>query len=219
MASSGDLRAAVFDGVSPVFAGELPAVVSFESDWVSTGRAALRRALDHPEALNRGIKRRLGEAPAAGNVRSDILGAYLIQSIADLAERRYPRAERAVVTAPAWLSEAGRLGLTEAFRGAGIAVDALIDEASATALAFQYGREGDELVAVVDAGAGGVIASILQLRPDLIMTLASAHDGQFGGDEVDQALVGQVLSMMGDEVSPGDLRIREHLVQTLEPMK
>jgi molecular chaperone DnaK len=94
----------------------------------------------------------------------------------------------AVITVPANFTDAQRQATKEAGRLAGLQVMRLINEPTAAALAYGFGRERDQLVVVFDFGGGTFDVSILRLQGELFEVLASDGDFFLGGDDLDRAL-------------------------------
>jgi molecular chaperone DnaK len=100
----------------------------------------------------------------------------------------------AVITVPANFTDAQRQATREAGRLAGLDVMRLINEPTAAALAYGFGREHDQTVAVFDFGGGTFDVSILRIRGELFEVLASDGDFFLGGDDLDRALADSLAS-------------------------
>ncbi|HET9620551.1 MAG TPA: Hsp70 family protein [Kofleriaceae bacterium] len=94
----------------------------------------------------------------------------------------------AVITVPANFTDAQRQATKEAGRLAGLDVMRLINEPTAAALAYGFGRDDDQVVAVFDFGGGTFDVSVLRMRGELFEVLASEGDFFLGGDDLDRAL-------------------------------
>ncbi len=94
----------------------------------------------------------------------------------------------AVITVPANFSDAQRQATKEAGAIAGLEVLRLVNEPTAAALAYGYGRRLDDLVAVFDFGGGTFDVSILRIRGEIFEVLATGGDFFLGGDDLDRAL-------------------------------
>jgi molecular chaperone DnaK len=149
----------------------------------------------YPERTVRSIKRKMGQ-----DVRVTLGGReYTPQEISALILRELKRSaeaqvgqpiERAVITVPAYFSDAARQATREAGELAGFAVERIINEPTAAALAYGLDR-GDEhqLVAVYDLGGGTFDVSIIELDAGVVEVRSSHGDTQLGGDDFDQRLV------------------------------
>ncbi len=94
----------------------------------------------------------------------------------------------AVITVPANFTDGQRQATKEAGRLAGLDVMRLINEPTAAALAYGFGRDRDQVIAVFDFGGGTFDVSILQIRGELFEVLASEGDFFLGGDDLDRTL-------------------------------
>jgi len=94
----------------------------------------------------------------------------------------------AVITVPANFTDAQRQATKEAGRIAGLEVLRLVNEPTAAALAYGYGHDLDERVAIFDFGGGTFDVSILQIRGEIFEVLATDGDFFLGGDDLDRAL-------------------------------
>jgi actin-like ATPase involved in cell morphogenesis len=225
------LRAAAMVAGVPTFvqdtggATAIPAVVSFQTDGIRAGTAALHRAALHPQGVVRGIKRLLGHADVfVGNERLPVrkVAVCLLEHMLGLAQQQLgSRPENAVVAVPAWFRPGARAALIEAVELAGLRVQRVILEPTAAALAIPPLARGEQRVAVVDAGAGGVSAALLVLGPGRLQLLAAVGDDQAGGEAVDLQLTDEILqdlSLEHSSFTPEDPRL-ELLRQSLERLK
>jgi len=94
----------------------------------------------------------------------------------------------AVITVPANFTDAQRTATKEAGRLAGLNVMRLINEPTAAAVAYGFGKDRDQLICVFDFGGGTFDASILKLKGEVFEVLASDGDFFLGGDDLDRAL-------------------------------
>jgi molecular chaperone DnaK len=94
----------------------------------------------------------------------------------------------AVITVPANFTDAQRQATKEAGRLAGLNVARLINEPTAAALAYGFGRNRDQLIAVFDFGGGTFDVSVLRINGEIFEVLASDGDFFLGGDDLDRAL-------------------------------
>jgi actin-like ATPase involved in cell morphogenesis len=225
------LRAAAMVASVPTFvqdaggANAFPAVVSFQTDGIRAGTAALHRAALHPQGIVRGIKRLLGHADVTvSNERlpvQKVVVCLLEHMIGRAAQQLGCRPESAVVAVPAWFRPGARSAMVDAVEIAGLRVQRVILEPTAAALALPPLSEGRQRVAVVDAGAGGVSAAMLLLSPGRIELLAAVGDDQAGGEAVDRQLTDGILQDLSLEYSSfahEDPRL-ELLRQSIERLK
>jgi molecular chaperone DnaK len=99
----------------------------------------------------------------------------------------------AVITVPANFTDGQRQATKEAGRLAGLDVMRLINEPTAAALAYGFGRDRDQVIAVFDFGGGTFDVSILQIHGELFEVLASEGDFFLGGDDLDRTLAERAL--------------------------
>lgn len=200
-----------------------PSVVAFPSSGgVVVGPDAKRYRLTEPHHVIHSAKRFIGQNIRAPMVQLALTGVrYRIeegpnqQPIVVVRDRRMTMpeissnvllhlkrcAERqlgtpikdAVVTVPANFTDGQRQATKEAGRLAGLEVMRLINEPTAAALAYGFGRERQQLICVFDFGGGTFDVSILRLNGEVFEVIASEGDFFLGGDDLDRAL-GEVLA-------------------------
>ncbi len=195
-----------------------PSVVAFPSTGgVVVGQDAKRYRLNEPQHVIHSAKRFIGQNIRAPLVQLALTGIrYKVtegpnqQPIVIVRDRRMTMpeisshvllylkrcAERqlgesvadAVVTVPANFTDAQRQATKEAGRLAGLNVMRLINEPTAAALAYGFGRNQDQLICVFDFGGGTFDVSILRINGEIFEVLASDGDYFLGGDDLDRAL-------------------------------
>jgi len=207
----------------------MPSVVGVTpQDTVLVGTPARNQYVLYPERTVRSIKRQmgqdvrveLGERRHSPEEISAIILRELKRSVEDQLDQPV---ERAVITVPAYFSDAARQATRAAGEIAGFAVERIINEPTAAALAYGLDR-GDErqLVAVYDLGGGTFDVSIIELDAGVVEVRASHGDTQLGGDDFDQALVDFLAErFMGDhEADPRtDRRALARLTRAAEAAK
>ncbi|MBN1770943.1 MAG: Hsp70 family protein, partial [Deltaproteobacteria bacterium] len=228
----------------------IPSVVSVGGGTVRAGRAALARASTHPHQTVRAIKRMLGralddplielfarrfpigfEAGERGGVvlrlgeeRHEVedVAAALLRHLVEVAEQVLgERPSSAVLTTPYWCGPRQRKALSDAATRAGLSTGQVLSEATCTALSLIEAGAGTRMVAVVDVGAAGCTASVLELAPRRIRLAATAGDPLGGGEDVDWGLVKALLKGLVARVGefPEDPAVLELLRQTCEGAK
>ena len=169
------------------------------------GREALNQYALRPEETIRSIKRKMGtnETVCLGGeeYRPPEISAMILRSLKERAERALgASASKAVITVPAYFSDAQRQATREAGELAGLEVLRIINEPTAAGLAFEAeGVEGSKLVMVFDLGGGTFDVSILKMSGDIVEVLASHGDNHLGGDDVDELLYEHVLALFYEE--------------------
>jgi len=207
----------------------MPSVVSVTpQDSVLVGTPARNQYVLYPERTARSIKRSMGQDVTV------TLGerAYTPQEVSALILRELKRGaeaelgesvERAVITVPAYFSDAARQATREAGEIAGFTVERIINEPTAAALAYGLDRAGErQLVAVYDLGGGTFDVSIIELDAGVVEVRASHGDTHLGGDDFDEALVNVLADRFQQEygVDPrGDRRALARLTRAAEAAK
>jgi molecular chaperone DnaK len=197
-----------------------PSVVSLDPDGsVIVGEAARRRLLTQPERTIYSVKRLMGRGPAdvqnelalfpfridpqSKNVIRVMLGdkvftppeisAFILRELRNWAEAELKEpVDRAVITVPAYFNDAQRQATKDAGRIAGLEVLRLVNEPTASALAYGLHEKQRGHVAVYDLGGGTFDISILKListsEGDIYQVLCTNGDTHLGGDDIDNFL-------------------------------
>ncbi len=166
-----------------------PSVVSLDGDTVLVGRAARERLVTHPQLTAATFKRLMGTGHEVmlgeRRFRPEELSALVLRSLlADAEAALGVRIEEAVISVPAYFSDAQRKATRTAGELAGIRVERLINEPTAAALAYGLrDREGEGRVLVLDLGGGTFDVSILELFDGVVEVHASAGDTFLGGED------------------------------------
>jgi len=123
------------------------------------------------------------------------LSAMLLLEVKALAEETLQRpVHRAVITVPAWYSDKQRLSVREAGRLAGLHVERVVNEPTAAALAWGYGKRRTKRVLVYDLGGGTFDASVLELSDNVYEVVSTGGHPFLGGLDFDQAIVSWLVS-------------------------
>ncbi len=194
-------------------------VVSFLDDGrIQVGNDAKRRLLTHPRQTIFSAKRLIGrfvfspevkkaqavvsyqivEGPNH-SVRIKVMGeelslpqvsALVLKEMKEIAEAYLGQAvSKAVITVPAHFNDNQRQATHDAGRIAGLEVLRIINEPTAAALAYGFGRNLNERVAIYDLGGGTFDISIMQIGSDTFEVLSTAGDTYLGGDDIDMRLM------------------------------
>ena len=172
-----------------------PSVVAFSKDGERmVGQVAKRQAITNPDRTIMSIKREMGS-----NYKVDIDGkAYTPQEIsAMILQKLKADAEaylgspvtEAVITVPAYFTDAQRQATKDAGRIAGLDVKRIINEPTAAALAYGVDKETDQKIMVYDLGGGTFDVSVLEVGDGVIEVLATAGNNRLGGDDFDKAVM------------------------------
>ena len=177
-----------------------PSIVAFSKDGERmVGQVAKRQAITNPDRTVISIKREMGS-----NYKVNIDGkAYTPQEIsAMILQKLKADAEaylggpvsEAVITVPAYFTDAQRQATKDAGRIAGLDVKRIINEPTAAALAYGVDKESDQKIMVYDLGGGTFDVSILEIGDGVIEVLATAGNNRLGGDDFDKCVMDWMVS-------------------------
>ena len=172
-----------------------PSVVAFgKGGERMVGQVAKRQAITNPDRTISSIKRQMGSdykvtidgkrytpqeisAMVLQKLRADA-EAYLGESVSD-----------AVITVPAYFTDAQRQATKDAGKIAGLEVKRIINEPTAAALSYGVDKEEDQVVMVYDLGGGTFDVSIIELSEGMQTVLSTAGNNNLGGDDFDQRII------------------------------
>ena len=209
----------------------IPSIVGFTPEGeLLVGTPARNQALLHPERTVRSIKRKMGTDATVlldGRAWSPTeISALVLKEMKRIAEAELGEpVDRAVITVPAFFTDAARQATQDAGELAGFQVERIINEPTAAALAYGLDRvEDNQLVAVYDLGGGTFDVSIIELNQGVIEVRASHGDTQLGGDDFDALLAGWLVERFvrahGADADPsGDPRAMARLARLAESCK
>lgn len=172
-----------------------PSVVSLDGDSVLVGKPAQDRLVTHPELSVAAFKRLMGTSHetklGVRRFRPEELSALVLRSlVADAEAALGERVTEAVISVPAYFTDAQRKATRAAGELAGIKVERLINEPTAAALAYGLrDRAGEGRVLVLDLGGGTFDVSILELFDGVVEVNATAGDNYLGGEDFLELLI------------------------------
>ena len=177
-----------------------PSVVAFSKDGERmVGQVAKRQAITNPDRTVISIKREMGT-----DYKVDIDGkkytpqeisAMILQKLKSDAEAYLGQpVTEAVITVPAYFTDAQRQATKDAGKIAGLDVKRIINEPTAAALAYGVDKENAQKVMVYDLGGGTFDVSILDIDDGVIEVLATAGNNRLGGDDFDQCIMKYLVS-------------------------
>ena len=192
---------AVLEGGSPKIitnpegARTTPSVVAFKDGEIQVGEVAKRQAITNPDTVS-SIKRHMGEAGykvtvAGKSYTPQEISAFILQHIKKFSEDYLGEdVTDAVITVPAYFNDSQRQATKDAGKIAGLNVQRIVNEPTASALAYGLDNDkGDEKVLVYDLGGGTFDVSILQLGDGVFEVLSTNGDTHLGGDDFDQKII------------------------------
>ncbi len=184
----------------------VPSVVGFNpAGQLLVGTPARNQYVLYPERTVRSIKRRMGtDDTVVLNERAHTpaeISAIILREMKRVAEANLGQPiERAVITVPAYFSDAARQATREAGELAGLRVERILNEPTAAALAYGLDRlDESQMIAVYDLGGGTFDVSIIELNQGVLEVRASHGDTQLGGDDFDALLVDYLADKFQDE--------------------
>ena len=218
---------AVFEGGEPVVipnpegARTTPSVIAFTKTGERiVGQVAKRQAITNPEKTVMSIKRHMGS-----DYKVDIDGkkytpqeisAMVLQKLKSDAEAYLgTKITEAVITVPAYFSDAQRQATKDAGKIAGLEVKRIINEPTAAALAYGIDKENDQKIMVFDLGGGTFDVSLLEISDGVFEVLATNGDTKLGGDDFDQRLIDWMADKFKAE-NGVDLRNDKMVLQRLK---
>ena len=173
----------------------LPSVVGVSDDGaLLVGESARNQYILHPERTVRSIKRRMGEATRVPMGDEDYtppeISAMILRRLKNVAEGHLGHSvSKAVITVPAFFSDAQRQATREAGEIAGLEVVRIINEPTAAALAYESRHKGARKALVYDLGGGTFDVSVVNLESDVVEVLSSHGNNHLGGDDFDRKIV------------------------------
>ena len=197
---------AVLEGGEPVVIANAeggrttPSVVGFSKTGERlVGQVAKRQAVTNATRTVSSIKRHMGE-----NYKVDIDGkgytpqeisAMVLQKLKADAEAYLGQpVTEAVITVPAYFSDAQRQATKDAGKIAGLDVKRIVNEPTAAALAYGLDKESEQTIMVYDLGGGTFDVSILEIGDGLVEVKATAGDTRLGGDDFDQRIMDYLVA-------------------------
>jgi molecular chaperone DnaK len=172
----------------------IPSVVSWspQAGWL-VGRPALNQYVLDPDNTVRSIKRKMGSSErvtlGGREFTPQEISAFILRELKTIAEQALGQpVNKAVITVPAYFTNAQRQATKEAGEIAGLEVVRIINEPTAAALAYGLDHEEDQLALVYDLGGGTFDVSLVEMNGGVVEVRASHGDTHLGGDDFDHIL-------------------------------
>ena len=198
-----------------------PSVVAFgKTGERMVGQVAKRQAITNPEKTISSIKRQMGsdyrvKIDNKSYTPQEISAMILSKLKADAEAYIGSPVSEAVITVPAYFTDAQRQATKDAGKIAGLEVKRIINEPTAAALAYGIDKETDQKVMVYDLGGGTFDVSIIEMGDGVQEVLATAGNNRLGGDDFDQRIVDWMVSEFKKEQGI-DLRGDKSAMQRLK---
>ena len=192
---------AVIEGGEPVVianaegARTTPSVVAFAKNGERlVGQVAKRQAVSNPTRTISSIKRQMGTSHKVSIDGKDYtpqeISAMILSKLkADAEAYLGEKVTQAVITVPAYFTDAQRQATKDAGKIAGLDVKRIINEPTAAALSYGVDKENDQKVMVYDLGGGTFDVSIIEMGDGVQEVLATAGNNRLGGDDFDQKII------------------------------
>ncbi len=225
---------AVFEGGEPIVipnpegARTTPSVVAFSRTGERMiGQVAKRQAITNPDRTVMSIKRHMGSdfkvAIDDKSFTPQEISAMVLQKLkADAEAYLGAPVTDAVITVPAYFSDAQRQATKDAGKIAGLEVKRIINEPTAAALAYGMDKEKDQKIMVFDLGGGTFDVSLLEISDGVFEVLATNGDTKLGGDDFDQRLIDWMADKFKAENGVdlrGDKMVMQRLKEAAEKAK
>ena len=218
---------AVYEGGEPIVipnpegARTTPSVVAFSKTGERmVGQVAKRQSVTNPDRTISSIKREMGTAYKVEvdgkQYTPQEISAMILQKLkADAEAYLGTKVTDAVITVPAYFTDAQRQATKDAGKIAGLDVKRIINEPTAAALAYGMDKESEQKIMIFDLGGGTFDVSILEISDGVFEVLATAGNNRLGGDDFDARVIGWIADTFKSE-SGIDLRSDKMAMQRLK---
>ncbi|MBR0467221.1 MAG: molecular chaperone DnaK [Clostridia bacterium] len=205
-----------------------PSVVAFSKTGERmVGQVAKRQAITNPDRTVSSIKREMGSDYTVTiddkKFTPQEISAIILQKLkADAESYLGQPVKEAVITVPAYFTDAQRQATKDAGKIAGLEVKRIINEPTAAALAYSIDKEEDQKVMVYDLGGGTFDVSIIEMGDGVQEVLATAGNNRLGGDDFDKRIMDYIVSTFKAEQGidlSGDKMAMQRIKEAAEKAK
>ena len=219
---------AVFEGGEPIVipnpegARTTPSVVAFSKTGERlVGQVAKRQSVTNPDRTIISIKRDMGTDKRVEidgkRLTPQEISAMILQKLkADAEAYLGSSVSQAVITVPAYFTDAQRQATKDAGKIAGLEVLRIINEPTAAALAYGMDKEEEQKIMIFDLGGGTFDVSILEISDGVFEVLATAGNNRLGGDDFDERIMNWMADTFARENGGIDLRKDKMALQRLK---
>ncbi|MBQ1503037.1 MAG: molecular chaperone DnaK, partial [Clostridia bacterium] len=219
---------AVLEGGEPVVIANAegtrttPSVVAFSKTGERmVGQVAKRQSITNPERTVMSIKREMGKdykvTIDGKQYTPQEISAMILQKMkADAEAYLGTTVTQAVITVPAYFSDAQRQATKDAGKIAGLEVMRIINEPTAAALAYGMDKEVDQKIMIYDLGGGTFDVSLLEISDGVFEVLATAGNNRLGGDDFDNKIIDWIAEQFMKDNGGIDLRKDKMALQRLK---
>ena len=225
---------AVFEGGEPIVipnpegARTTPSVVAFSKTGERmVGQVAKRQSVTNPDRTVSSIKREMGTGYKVTidgkSYTPQEISAMILQKLkADAEAYLGTTVSEAVITVPAYFTDAQRQATKDAGKIAGLDVKRIINEPTAAALAYGMDKESEQKIMIFDLGGGTFDVSVLEISDGVFEVLATAGNNKLGGDDFDERVVNWIADTFKAENGidlRGDKMAMQRLKEAAEKAK
>ena len=181
-----------------------PSVVAFKDDEVLVGEVAKRQAITNPDRTIRSVKRYMGtdkkfDIDGKMYTAQEISARILMKLKRDAESFLGDKVTEAVITVPAYFNDAQRQATKEAGQIAGLEVLRIVNEPTASSLAYGLDKQHDHTILVFDLGGGTFDVSLLDIGEGVFEVKSTSGNTKLGGDDWDDAVMDWLVAEFKNE--------------------